>query len=125
MTKQLRRKLAIIVTHNQNDDRASTAFTIANDALSSGMEVRVFLYSDGVELSLTGASDMSEDIDSVKPLGELIESFIQNGGVLRYCASCFHHRGFEPRHTIAKASATRDALPLLEWIAEGAAPLSF
>ena len=41
----------MLLTRNVHDDCTSVAFTIANDALSTGMSVGVYLVSDGVELS--------------------------------------------------------------------------
>ena len=50
MSERKTNKLVVVLGENSNDDKSSVAFTIANAALSTGMEVAVFLTSDGVEL---------------------------------------------------------------------------
>ncbi len=51
MSESAPKKLVLLLAHNANDDKSTVAFTIANAALSSGMEVAIFLTSDGVEVS--------------------------------------------------------------------------
>ena len=48
------KKLVLMLSQNGNDDKSTVAFTIANAALSTGMEVGVFLVSDGVEMGRQG-----------------------------------------------------------------------
>ena len=52
------------------------------------MEVAPFLTSDGVELSRDGACDLTQ-FKPLKSLTELIDNFVQNGGVLWACTPCF------------------------------------
>lgn len=115
------KKLVLMLAHNANDDKSTVAFTIANAALSSGMEVGVFLTSDGVELSREGACDYTT-IKPFKPANELLDSFVANGGVLWTCAPCFQHRGLNDAETIDGAIVV-GAGPMLEWLADGASTL--
>jgi len=116
------KKMVILVAHNGNDDKATVGFTIANVALSTGMQVGVFLTSDGVELSRDGACDLTH-VKPFKPLAELIDTFVAKGGVVWSCSPCFQHRGLKPEETVDKVMVS-GAGPLLDWIAEGAATLS-
>lgn len=115
-------RLVIICTHNNNDDKSSVAFTIANAALSKGMHVAVFLTSDGVELARDGACDKTQVLP-FKKLEELIDGFIDKGGVLWACTPCFEHRGLSSEKTVDKTVVT-GAGPLIEWIQMGAATIS-
>lgn len=124
MTTPPPQRLVIVLTRNEHDDRASVAFTIANDALSAGMQVGMYLVSDGVELSRELGCEFAEDRDTLRPLLDLVTSFLESGGTLWYCASCFRHRGFKREEAFEKAIST-DSRHLLEWIEAGSAILSF
>jgi predicted peroxiredoxin len=112
-------KLVVLVSHGANDDKATVGFTIANAALSSGMKVGVFLTSDGIELSREGSCDMTH-VPPFKKLTELVDTFVEKGGVLWACSPCFQHRGLKQDETVEKTLVT-GAGPMLEWIQEGAA----
>ncbi len=118
-----KQKLVITVTANSNDDVSTVAFTVANAALSKGMDVGVFLTSDGVELCRAGGHEFTH-VPPFKTLSELVESFVSNGGVLWSCAPCFNHRGLDESETLEGTTVT-GAGPMLEWIAGGASTLSF
>ena len=115
------KKLVVMLAHNSNDDRSSVAFTIANVALSSGMEVAVFLSSDGVELAREKACDMTA-VAPFKKLEELVDGFVEGGGVVWTCAPCFQHRGMNVEETVPGTVVT-GAGPLLEWVADGASTI--
>lgn len=116
-------KLVILLSKNANNDVSTVAFTIANAALNKGMDVGVFLTSDGVEISRQGAQDYTHVLP-FKKLNELVEGFTANGGTLWSCAPCFNHRGLNAEETI-KGTEVVGAGPMLEWIAGGAQTLSF
>lgn len=115
-------KLVVMLSHGANDDKATVGFTIANAALSSGMQVAVFLTSDGVELSRDGSCDLTH-VQPFKKLAELIDTFVHDGGVLWSCAPCFRHRGMKQEETVEQTLVT-GAGSLLEWVRDGAATLS-
>lgn len=118
-----KKKLVILLAHNANDDKSSVAFTIANAALSKGdTDVAVFLTSDGVELSREGGHDLTH-VQPFKKLEELVDNFVEKGGILWACTPCFAHRGMKPEQTVPKTIVT-GAGPLLEWIAAGASTIS-
>ena len=116
------KKLVLIISHNANDDKSTVGFTIANAALSTGTEVAIFLTSDGVELSRDGAADLTH-VKPFKPIHELIDGFVENGGTLWSCAPCFQHRGLRTEETVDKCTVT-GAGPLLEWVQSGAQVIS-
>jgi predicted peroxiredoxin len=115
------KKLVLILANGANDDKSTVAFTIANAALSTGMEVGMFLTSDGVEIG----RDKSCDFTSIKPfkaLGELVDGFVDNGGVMWTCAPCYQHRGLDPADAVDGSQVT-GAGPMLEWVAAGASTI--
>ncbi len=117
------KKLVVVITSNANDDKSSVGFTIANAALSTGMQVAVFLSSDGVELSKDGGCDLTH-VQPFKKLDELIDTFLEKGGVVWACTPCYQHRGLEQAKNYDKVIVT-GAGPLVEWIQSGASTLCF
>jgi uncharacterized protein len=113
------KQLIVMLAHNANGDRASVAFKIATGALTKGMQVAVFLTSDGVELGRAGACNHVH----VEPFPELalrIDEFIAQGGRLWTCTHCFGHRNMRLDETVEGSEVT-DGERLIEWLAAGAA----
>jgi predicted peroxiredoxin len=117
------KKLVVTLSVNSNDDISTVAFTVANAAISKGLEVGMFLTSDGVELSREGSSEYAH-VAPFKKLNELVEGFTASGGTLWACAPCFNHRGLKADETV-EGTEVVGAGPMLEWIANGAQTLSF
>ena len=82
----------------------------------------IFLTSDGVELSREGAVDYTQ-VRPFKGLSELVDTFVEGGGILWSCAPCFEHRGLRTAETVAKTMVT-GAGPMLEWVRSGARVIS-
>lgn len=117
-----KKKLVILLAHNANDDKSTVAFTVANAALSTGMDVAVFLTSDGVEIARDGGYDLTL-VQPFKALNELVDLFVEKGGIVWACAPCFKHRGLKVEENVPKVQVT-GAGALIEWIQAGAATLS-
>lgn len=117
------KKLVVCLSKNANDDKSTVALTVANAALSKGMEVGLFLSSDGVEISRSGAYEYTHAAP-FKKLNELVEAFAANGGIIWSCAPCFNHRGLNPDETV-NGTEVVGAGPMLDWVVEGAQTLSF
>lgn len=119
----MKRKLAVVLTHGVNTDRSTIAFTVANASLSAGMEVMVFLASDGVDLAREHAADMA----SVKPfpgLDELVTKFAAGGGVIAACGSCCTFRGLNNGDMRSEVQVAGVSI-LTGWLAAGATAISF
>lgn len=116
-----KKKLVIVLAHDANDDKSTVAFTIANAARSTGLDVAVFLTSNAVELARDGACELTQ-VKPFKPLNELIEGFLGNGGIVWCCTPCFQHRGLAEEKLHEKVLVT-GAGPLVEWVAQGAATI--
>lgn len=117
------KKLVVVVTANGTGDRSTIAFTVANACLSAGMDVAVFLTSDGVDLAREGACDLTS-VRPFRPLAELIDEFSEHGGTLIACGSCFQFRGMDASHTVARLQVAGVAT-LAAWLADGAQTITF
>ena len=117
------KRLVVTLSVNSNDDVSTVAFTVANAAISKGLEVGIFLTSDAVELGRAGACEYTH-VQPFKKLNVLIESFTASGGTLWACAPCFNHHGLNADEIVDGTSVV-GAGPMRDWIADGAQTLSF
>jgi len=118
----MKRKLVVFLTQASNSDRSTIAFTIANATLSAGMEVMVFLASDGVDLVREHAADIAS-VKPFLPLDELVAKFIAAGGVVTACGSCCQFRGLANGET-RKGIQVAGVSTLADWLAAGATTIS-
>jgi predicted peroxiredoxin len=116
------RKLVVTISANANGDRSTIGLTIANAALSAGMEVLVFLLSDGVDLVRAGAADHAH-FTPFKPLAELVESFTRAGGTFVACGSCVQYRGLATQ-AVAEGAQAAGVATLISWLQAGATAIS-
>lgn len=116
-------KLVVTLSVNSNNDVSTVAFTVANAALSRGMQVGIFLTSDAVELSRVASCEYTH-VQPFKKLNELIDSYTKNGGTLWACSPCFNNHGLNADETVEGTNVV-GAGPMLDWIADGAQTLSF
>ena len=90
------KKLVILATHAEDDpDKATIPFAMANAALASEIDVTVVLQAEGVRL---GTRDYAKRInaDSFPPLADLMTDFRQMGGTLMACTPCMKARKIDP-----------------------------
>src|SRR3954468_24733606 len=86
-------KLMLSITHAQDDaDRATVGFVVANASVASGVDTVVFLSTEGVRLAQEGyADDVHEE--GFAPLKKLMTDFVEAGGIIWVCSPCFKKRG--------------------------------
>ena len=115
--------LVNLTTAKDNPDKTVVAFVIANAALASEQEVVIFLNIEAVHLAIRGYGD---DITSegFKPLKELFEFYLENGGKIWVCPPCFTARGLHEEQMIPKATFAGGA-PVVEFMAQGASCISY
>lgn len=117
-------KVMIHNTHGSEDvERASLAFVVGNAALSSGQSAILLLTIDGVWLATPGYTD-SLQADGFAPLGELIASFIKNGGEVWVCGACMKPRNITAEQLIGGTQLV-GAATAVEALVNGAQTLSF
>lgn len=118
------KKLAIVVSRGQDDERSTVAFTVANTGIASGQQVTMFMVSSGVDLMRKGAIDHVQANPFDPPLKELVDTFQSNGGRIMVCPPCTKVRGYEADDLIDGAEIVGSpALHAL--ILDGAHTLSF
>ncbi len=117
-------KLTIVISRGLDDERSSVAWSIANAAVGTGMELTVFLVASGVDWVRKGAAGVAH-LNPLDPsMGDLIGNVISAGCRILVCPPCAKVRGYEEGDlvdgvTIAGAPA------MLETVKDGAATLSF
>jgi len=94
------KKIVIIGTHaDENPEKATLPFVMANTALASDVEVVVALQSMAVYLAM---KDYAKHVkaEGFPPLQELMESMLQLGGKLYICGPCIKARNISPKDLI-------------------------
>ena len=118
------KKLVIVNSRGFDDERSSVAWSIANTASASNMDVTVFLVAAGVDWVRKGATEVAQ-LNPLDPsVGDMISSFLGNGGRILVCPPCAKVRGYTEDSLIDGATIA-GAPVMLEEISQGAASLSF
>jgi predicted peroxiredoxin len=117
------RNLVVVITDGLDSELSSVGFTIANGGLTAGLEVSIFLTSNGVDLARKRAADAAQ-CHPLEPLRDLIQDFIRRGGRLWACTPCVKARGYE-QADLLDGTVITGASPMHELIRAGAATLSF
>lgn len=117
-------RFCVSVTNAQNDtDRATVGFVIANAAAGSDQETLVFLSTEGVRLAADGyADDIHEE--GFSPLKELMTNFVEAGGSIWVCSPCFKKRGLDENALVDGATIVGGA-KLVEFLASGAPSVTY
>lgn len=118
------KKLVIVNSRGLDDERSSVAWSIANTAAASDMEVTVFLVAAGVDWVRKGAADVARPNPLDPPVGQMIGNFLANGGRILVCPPCAKVRGYTEASLIEGAMIA-GAPVMLEEIVHGAGSLTF
>jgi predicted peroxiredoxin len=87
------KKMVIIATHGDEDpERATIPFVMANAALASETDASVILQTTGVNLAVKGYAKHVR-AEAFPPLTDLVKDFMDMGGRLLVCAPCIKSRG--------------------------------
>ena len=117
------KRILINCSHGQEDaERATLPFVVANVAATADQETIVFLTIEGVRLATRGYADAVQK-EGFPPLGEVIRSFLANGGQVWACGACTKPRGITDADLIAGARIVT-AANVVEEVVGGAAVLS-
>ena len=118
------KKILINCNHGQEDaERATLPFVVANVSATADQDTIVFLTIEGVRLATKGYADAVQQ-EGFPPLGEVIRSFVANGGQVWACGACAKPRGITDADLVPGARIV-SAANVVEWLASGAASLSF
>ena len=116
-------KLVILMTKGIDSELSSVAFTLANGALTAGLEVSVFLTSAAVDLVRRGGQGLTH-VPPLSPLAELIADFQARGGTIWACPPCAQARGYAAEDLLDGVTLT-GASAMFTVIKDGGATLSF
>ena len=116
-------KLVILMTKGIDSEVSSVGFTLANGAITAGMQVSVFLTSAAVDLVRRGGQAMTQ-VAPLEPLAALIANFQARGGVIWVCPPCAKTRGYEAADMLDGVIVVGGSA-MFAAIKEGAATLSF
>ncbi len=118
------KKLVVIVTNGFNDERASVAWSVANGAIGSGMEVTMFLVSSGVDWVRKGAADAARLNPLDPPIKELMQTVIESGARILVCPPCAGVRGYAAEDLLEGVTLA-GSVAMLEHVQQGAATVTF
>jgi predicted peroxiredoxin len=122
MTEQ--KKLVILISRGLDDERSSVAWSIANAAIASDLEVTVFLVASGVDWVRKGGADVARLNPLDPPLKDMIGNVFSNGGKVLVCPPCAKVRGYA-EGDLVEGVTVAGAPAMLEIVKQGAATLSF
>ena len=117
-------KLVIVNSRGFDDERASVAWSIANAAVASDMEVTMFLVAAGVDWVRKGATAVAHPNPLDPTIGDMVQNFLDNGGRILVCPPCAKVRGYD-EHALIDAATLAGAPVMLTEVRAGAATLSF
>ena len=118
------KELVIVNSRGLDDERSSVAWSIANTAAASDFQVTVFLVAAGVDWVRKGAADVARLNPMDPPVGDMLRSFLENGGRILVCPPCAKVRGYTEA-TLIDGATIAGAPAMLEVVGRGAGTLSF
>jgi len=118
------KKLVIVNSRGFDDERSSVAWSIANTAAASEMDVTMFLVAAGVDWVRKGAADAARLNPLDPPMTDMINNFLANGGRILVCPPCARVRGYG-EDSLIEGARIAGAPVMLEEIQAGAGALTF
>ncbi|MBT3988884.1 MAG: peroxiredoxin [Rhodospirillaceae bacterium] len=118
------KKIVIVLTRGLDDERSSVAWSIANGALASDLEVTMFLVSAGADWVRKGAADNAHLNPHDPPMKEMIQNVVDAGSKIMVCPPCGMVRGYTEEDLI-DGVVFAGSVAMLAVVKEGAATLSF
>lgn len=117
------KKILINCNHGQEDaERATLPFVVANVSATADQETIVFLTVEGVRLATKGYADAIHK-DGFPATSEVIQQFLANGGQVWACGACTKPRGITDADLIEGARIVT-AANVVEEVVGGATVLS-
>ena len=119
-----KRKVVIVISHGLDNERASVAWSIANGGINAGLDVSVFLVSNGVDWVRKGAADAVQ-LNPLDPtMKDMIQNVLNNGSQVGVCPPCAKVRGYDEKDLLDGVTIV-GSIAIHGPILEGAAALTF
>lgn len=96
---------------NEDPERATLSFIVANVAAAADQATAVLLTIEGVRLATKGYADEIHR-EGFQPLREVMNAFIANGGQIWACGTCAKPRGITEADLIEGDSHRRLCCPV-------------
>ena len=119
-----KKKLVVVISNGADNERSSTAWSIANGGVASGFEVTIFLVSSGVDWARKGAAEKAHPNPLDPPISDMIQTVLENDGQILACPPCVMVRGYDQEDLIDGVTLA-GSVAMLEKVSQGAATLSF
>ena len=102
----------ITLSHNKSNEKHVTlAFTLGLKAQEKGLATAIVLLLDGVHVGRTGYVDDIDIGEPFLPVKDMLEVYLNQGGQLLVCGSCWKHEKFADADRLAGARmVTADAV---------------
>ena len=118
------KKICVGITSGMADERSSVAWSMANGAITAGLDVSVFLASSAIDWVRKGAADKVCLNPLDPPIKEMIDKVINSGCHIGVCPPCTNVRGYSDADLIDGVEIV-GASAIFNRVKEGAAILSF
>ncbi len=85
-------EFVITLSHAQSGEKHVTlAFTLGLKSLEKGYRTAIILLLDGVHVAQMGCPDEIDIGEPFLPVKDMLEVYLDNGGQLLVCGSCWKH----------------------------------
>lgn len=121
---ETKKKMVIVISQGLDNERSSVAWSIANGAINSGLELSVFLVSSGVDWVRKGAAERARPNPEDPTMKDMVQKVIDSGCQIGLCPPCTTVRGYEKDDLVDGVTIIGSAF-IHERVKEGAAVLSF
>ena len=121
---ETKKKLVVVITQGFDNERSSVAWSIANGAINSGLDLSIFLVSSGVDWVRKGAAERARPNPEDPTMKEMIQKVFDNGCQIGVCPPCAKVRSYDKDDLVDGVTIVGSAF-IHERIKEGAAVLSF
>ena len=113
----------IVLNRNPYDgtDVTWNALRLGEQFLNKGIELRLFLMNDSVDLAREGVKPPGEYFD----LTQMLESLIKQGAVVKVCGTCLIRCGIARGKPLIRGASEAKMPELAEWITESDRVISF
>lgn len=103
-------KILYMCTHgDENLDKASIPFVLANGALAMDIKATVVLQANAVVFAKKGFAQTVPASGGFPPMQKLLADFQELGGTIQVCGPCIKDRGISPAELIDGATVTAAA----------------
>ena len=116
-------EIIIVMTKGIYDEVSSVALTLANGAITAGMQVGLFLTSSAIDLVRKNGIDHTV-VHPMEPLKKLLDDVLARGGKVWACPPCTYARGYD-QDSLIDGVVIHGASVMFERVKQGAATLTF